>query len=187
MNRQLEVYLNKSLAATVHFNYEKETEGTAECTTYMLPYDDEEPSYKPSPMHTESRTFRHGAFPSIEEIKKFDIDFFNKEFSHWVTRYKPELAVMIYAAEDIIYRYLIYYRRDEPIGIATIRTNFLSNTKEMDFLSTKDIRFDQKLTSDSLESNAGVFKRLFKDYLAPFSGEEDDFFYSFKEACRWFY
>jgi hypothetical protein len=153
MDRELHVLKGGYLLASADFNYTSQTGGNVHLIiNHVIDLVDDIKSV--SPLLDYETSFSHGILNSIDEAKAFDKEFLKK-------LHEQELLPgnnLKYEYGPVHYRYVI--NGDHVIGIANIHSSFIENTKELQFTSARSIREDHLLSSDSLEANVTLLKRL---------------------------
>jgi hypothetical protein len=161
MDRTLKVYTKTDhLFAEITFNYDRERQAGAHYILYRRLYNDDEEDESKSVYASDERdlyvTFRQ--FDSIDQIKAHDIDLVRKEFG----RDMPDPASTykyVYESTPVYLRYIAGSDR-HFVGVINIIFSFIDNTKEVKFLSGTGPRFDQELSSNSLETNISCILRI---------------------------
>ncbi len=161
MDRTLKVYTKTGhLFVEITFNYDRDRQVGAHYILYRRLYTEDEGDEGKAVYPSDERdlylTFRQ--FESIEQIKAYDIELVKKEFG----RDMPDPAntyKYVYDPTPVYLRYIAGTDR-RFVGIVNIIFSFINNTKEVKFLSGTNPRFDQELTSNSLESNISCILRI---------------------------
>jgi hypothetical protein len=158
MDRNFRVLNNGRLVAELKFKYERQPYGNVDITTYGWYYiDEEETMISVYPRWTHNTTVHHNhLLNSIEEIKAFDWAFVQKDANISAEDLKGNLE-FIY--ERMHYRYHLS-THIAPIGIIDIKADFYENIKELQFTSARQIREDYPLSSNSVECNKELMRRL---------------------------
>lgn len=161
MDRTLNVYAKTGhLFAEFQFHYDQPQQATGHYTEYRRLYtDEEEDEFKtviPLVKMDVYLTFRQ--FGSIDEIKAHDREVIRREMGHSMEG-RPDEYVYTYDSEPVLQRYVAA----NPlgcIGIVNVRYSFAGNTKEVEFISGTNPRYDATLSADSLETNISCILRL---------------------------
>jgi len=150
MDRDLQVLKSGHILARVSFNYGSETSAMVNISANNI-IDLGDGITTLIPLYRLSREVSHDAFSSIAEITSFDLSFFSE-----LPDIKQQLDETIeYTYLPVRYRYVV-----GDFGIANIRADFSDNKKELEFMSTRGMHSDHQLSSNSLESNVALLKRL---------------------------
>src|SRR5688500_2362045 len=150
MDRILKVYAKTGhLFAEFKFYYDQPRQVSAYYTQYS-PLDIEGPDDIKSviPLMRGELYVNYREFASIEEIKAHDVQLVQKELGRDMD--KPEDYTYEYPEHITMHRY-VAQNHIGCIGLIDIRFNFISNIKELKFMSGADPRFDHELSSGSLE------------------------------------
>ncbi len=160
MERHLQVYdKSGALFAEFYFNYETATSGEVRITTYTQGETIAGIDIKPViPLTTYTVPFSHGKINSIDEIKKFDQ---SPAIDQLLEAAGMSIRNMdfVYPSTVRAFRYNILHQAD-CVGIVNIRANFIENIKELEFMSASRIKSDEALSSNSLETNQALLRRM---------------------------
>jgi hypothetical protein len=158
MDRNFRVVDKGRLVAELKFTYERQLFGKVFITTYgWYKIDDQEEIVSVYPKASYELYIHHNQpLNSIKEIKAFDISYIKNEARIPAEDLKGNLELEY---ERVYYRYFLS-THIAPIGIVDIKADFNENIKELQFISTRQIRDDHTLSSDSAECNKELMKRL---------------------------
>jgi len=106
------------------------------------------------PLHTYYREISHETLQSIDEVKSFDVEYFEG-----VPDIKDQMDESVeFSYPPVHYRYVI--GAGHTVGIADILADFSADKKDVRFISARGIHHDHQMPSNSLEANVDLLKRL---------------------------
>jgi hypothetical protein len=155
MDRNLRVLEGDILFAELSFNYETQTAGWVWVTVFgseLLTGG----FYASIPLVTYQTQFSHATLTTFAEIESWDRSFLKAQPAPPHIEGHPEIIVidyndsMTFVYDDVHYRYVF---NDPFAGIADIYSNFIENTKELKFISGRNVNGDGTASSNSFETN----------------------------------
>jgi hypothetical protein len=184
MDRTLKVYTKTDhLFAQFTFNYDDRQRATAQYIQYRRLYSDDEEDESKSVFEIDNRelNLQFRQFNSIDQVKAHDIELVKNELGRDMkdpaTTYK-----YVYEAPPILQRYTVV-NRNGCVGIINIMYSFINNTKEVQFLSGTNPRYDFELSSNSLETNSSCIQKI-PVYTDRDSGQIS--FHDLKQLPQWY-
>ena len=160
MDRKLLIHSKKGyLFAEFNFNYEERNRVTGNYTQYGH-YETDPGEYSTYPIITIDLWPEYKKYRSVDEIKAYDLGVVKDRLGREMGNMND--YIVSYEAEDHLSRYLIQNHR-EVVGVVNIRSNFLQNMKELEFISTLSVYHDEKIMSDSLEGNFDLIQRIYDE------------------------
>jgi len=154
MDRELRVLKDGALLGQVNFNYDSQTSGTVVIQINKV-VDIEHGQKAVIPLYLFEREFSHQELYSIKEIEEFDETYFAALPD---TRAQMEDGIIQFEYHPVHYRYVI--STTGIIGIADIYAVFSENQKELKLHSATHIIDDTSRSSNSVESNFTLMRRL---------------------------
>lgn len=161
MDRTLKVFSKSGhLFAEFAFNYEQRNQANAHYIQYRRLYNDDEEDENKSvyPSMEMDVYLQFKQFASIDEIKAHDIALVKKELGRDMTDPAPTYKY-VYEETPVLLRYVVENHLG-CIGMVNILFSFISNAKEVKFLSATNPRFDVDISSNSLETNLDCILRI---------------------------
>lgn len=159
MDRILKVYSSSGhLFAEFDFRYDNKQDAAVHYTIYRPLRDDfDDGSKSVYPSYDEDVQLPFRKFASISEIKTYDKDVVKKEVGHDMK--DPKGYTYVYDEQEVLHRYIVENHRG-CIGMVNILFSFQNNTKDVKFLSATNPRYDQHISSNSLETNVECITRI---------------------------
>lgn len=161
MDRKLRVYAKtQHLFAEITFNYEHPNRALATCVEYRRLYSDEEEDESKSVYPSDEREIylNFKRFASIAEIKAHDKELVKRELGREMKNPAEEYSY-VYDEQPVLHRYVVA-NHIGCIGMINIRFSFIQNSKEVQFLSAENPRFDVDISSNSLETNIDCILKI---------------------------
>ena len=154
MDRELRVLKDGYLLGEINFSYDSQTSGTVIVKVNKI-IDLEHGQKTVAPLYLFEREFSHTELFSISEIMDFDETFFKEQPD---TAAQMNEGVIKFEYNLVHYRYVI--STTGIIGIADIYADFSENKKELSLHSGTNIDDDTTRSSNSVESNFTLMRRL---------------------------
>jgi len=167
MDRNLRVLSGDILFAQLSFNYETQTAGSV----WITIFGSEALAggfYASIPLVTYQTEFSHPLLTTFAAIEDWDHTFLKAQSAAPHIEGHPEIIVidyndsMLFVYDNVHYRYVF----NSPFaGIADIYSNFIENTKELKFISGRNVNGDGTASSDSFETNLNFCIAFSSQYL----------------------
>lgn len=167
MDRNLRVQEGDILFAELNFIYETQVAGFVSVTIYGSVTSGAGFS-SPFPLVIYTTEFSHPVLTTFTAVEEFDRAFLKAQPVPPQPKNEPEIIVIDYndkmevSYEAVYYRYLL----TAPFaGIADIYSNFIKNTKELNFTSGTQIGADESASSNGFETNLSFCARFANENL----------------------